>query len=70
MDQNLLTNSDLSANNNLDGEYEFLKALGLLEDDDEVMIGDDDANDKFEMGDDTEEEDDDDWWDPSKSHRT
>lgn len=36
MDRNLLINSDvnssLSAGNNLDGEYEFLKALGLLED--------------------------------------
>jgi len=82
MDQNLLTNSDLSAGNNLDGEYEFLKALGLIEDDDEVKIGDDDANDEFGRGDDTnvddeiwtvdddteEEDDDDEWWDPSKPY--
>ncbi|CAI2194448.1 3023_t:CDS:2, partial [Funneliformis geosporum] len=49
MDQSLLTNSDLSAGNNLDGEYEFLKALGLLEDVDEVKI-DDDTNDEFGTG--------------------
>ena len=71
MDQNLLTTSDLSAGNNLDGEYEFLKALGLIEDDDEVKIGDDevkigddevkigddDANDEFGRGDDTNVDD-------------
>ena len=83
MEHNLLTNSlDLSAGNNLDGEYEFLKALGLIEDDDEVKIGDDDANDEFGRGDDTnvddeiwtvdddteEEDDDDEWWDPSKPY--
>jgi hypothetical protein len=63
MERNLLTNpdvnSDLSTGNNLDGEYfEFLK-------DDEVKIGDDDAN---IWTDDTEEGDGDDWWDPSKPY--
>ena len=58
MEHNLLTNSlDLSVGNNLDGEYEFLKALGLIEDDDEVKIGDDDANDEFGRGDDTNVDD-------------
>jgi len=80
MDQNLLTNSDLSVDNNLNGEYKFLKALRLIEDDDEIKIGDDDANDEFEksddtnvvdeiwtVNDDTEKDDDDDkWWDSSK----
>jgi hypothetical protein len=80
MEQNLL-NSDLSVGNNLDGEYEFLKALGLIEDDTEVKIGDDDGNNEFGTGYDTDDEDDnefwtvnddieeeDDWWDPSKQY--
>ncbi|CAI2190271.1 11886_t:CDS:2 [Funneliformis geosporum] len=49
MDQSLLTNSDLSAGNNLDGEYEFLKALGLLEDVDKVKINNN-TNDEFGTG--------------------
>jgi len=72
MDQNLLTNSDLSAGNNLDGEYEFLKALGLIED--EVKINAVNADDEESVTDDDDEscddadDDDDEWWDPSKPY--
>ena len=73
MEQNLLTNSlDLSAGNNLDGEYEFLKALGLIED--EVKINAVNADDEESVMDDDDEscddadDDDDEWWDPSKPY--
>ena len=72
MDQNLLTNSDLSTGNNLDGEYEFLKALGLIED--EVKINAVNADDEESVTDDDDEscddvdDDDDEWWDPSKPY--
>ena len=63
-----------SASNNLDGEYEFLKALGLLED--EVKIDVDNADDEESVTDDDDEscdddaeaDDDDDWWDSRKSY--
>ena len=72
MDQNLLTNSDLNVDNNLDGEYEFLKALGLIED--EVKINAINANDEESVTDDDDEsyddadDDDDEWWDFSKPY--
>ena len=53
----MLLNSDLNVGNNLDGEYEFLKDLGLIEDGTEIKIGDDDANDEFGTGDDTDDDD-------------
>jgi hypothetical protein len=53
--------------------------VGLIEDDTEIKIGDDDANDEFGMGDDTNDDDefwtsdddieeDDSWWNPSKPY--
>ena len=83
MGQNLLIDSDLSVSKNLDGEYEFLKDLRLIEDDIEIKIGNNDANDEFGIGDDTDDNNDDDdefwtsdddieeddgWWDPSKQY--
>ena len=70
-----VTDSNLTTNcKTYDGKYDFLKALDLI-DDDEIKIGDDDANDEFSMGDDTDDDDDDEfwmsddgWWDPSKPY--
>ena len=59
MDRNLLTNSDLSAGNNLDEEF-------VTNDDDDDFWTDDDDDDDNE--DDESCDDDDDWWDPRKTY--
>ena len=56
MDRNLLTNSDLSAGNNLDEEF-------VTNDDDDDFWTDDDDDEDDESCD-----DDDDWWDPRKTY--
>src|SRR5688572_9884602 len=79
MEQNLLIDSVLVSvkiwmeNMNFEGSRTI--------DDDEIKIGDDDANDEFGMGDDTDDDDDDEfwtvdddieddcWWDPGHDYK-
>src|SRR5687767_15075770 len=62
MKRNLIIDSDFSV---VDGDYEFLKALGLI-DDEEPEIVNGSGEDEFETDDDDYSEDDDNWWDPRK----
>src|SRR2546430_16476652 len=65
MEQNLLIDSGLSS---VDGDYELLKALGLI-DDEEPEIVDGGGEDEFEADEDDDSEDDDvNWWDPRKPY--
>jgi hypothetical protein len=76
MEQNLLIDSGLSS---VDGDYELLKALGLIDDEETEMIDDydkieadedddDDDWDEFETDEEDDNDDRDNYWDPSKMY--